>query len=74
VETHHTQIVNAEAIQLVRDYMVDPEHHMAHPKRYHYGRLTDRVGDTVTVPLGMGHMVFRVDHIVSNQLYGFGLP
>ncbi|KAJ5272111.1 hypothetical protein N7524_005380 [Penicillium chrysogenum] len=34
VETHHTQIVNAEAIQLVRDYMVDPEHHMAHPKRY----------------------------------------
>ncbi|KAJ5942585.1 hypothetical protein N7516_002753 [Penicillium verrucosum] len=34
VDSHQTKIVNAEAIQLVRDYMISPEHHMAHPKRY----------------------------------------
>ncbi|KAB8078109.1 cytochrome P450 [Aspergillus leporis] len=34
VDKEHVRIVNAEAIQLVRDYMVDPEHHMAHPKRF----------------------------------------
>ncbi|KAK4927845.1 hypothetical protein LTR66_016268, partial [Elasticomyces elasticus] len=34
VESTHLRIVNAEAIQLVRDYMLDPGHHMAHPKRY----------------------------------------
>ncbi|KAJ5215369.1 m-cresol methyl hydroxylase [Penicillium cinerascens] len=34
VESQHLRVVNAEAIQLVRDYMVDPSHHMAHPKRY----------------------------------------
>lgn len=42
-------------------------------QRVHYGRLTDRVGDTVTVAFGMGHMVLRVDHIVPYQLYGFGV-
>ncbi|EAW11664.1 cytochrome P450 [Aspergillus clavatus NRRL 1] len=34
VDSQHVKIVNAEAIQLVRDYLVDPEHHMAHPKRF----------------------------------------
>ncbi|OJJ97582.1 hypothetical protein ASPACDRAFT_45673 [Aspergillus aculeatus ATCC 16872] len=34
VDSQHLPIVNAEAIQLVRDYMLDPEHHMAHPKRF----------------------------------------
>ena len=43
VESQHTQIVNAEAIQLVRDYMIDPEHHMAHPKRYS-NSITNSIG------------------------------
>ncbi|KAJ5302095.1 Cytochrome P450 [Penicillium antarcticum] len=34
VDSHHLEIVNAEAIQLVHDYQVDPEHHMSHPKRF----------------------------------------
>ncbi|KAJ5667192.1 m-cresol methyl hydroxylase [Penicillium longicatenatum] len=34
VDSTHLPVVNAEAIQLVRDYMLDPGHHMAHPKRY----------------------------------------
>ncbi|THC91845.1 hypothetical protein EYZ11_008693 [Aspergillus tanneri] len=34
VDSQHIKIVNAEAIQLMRDYLVDPENHMAHPKRF----------------------------------------
>lgn len=34
VDSQHLKIVNAEAIQLVRDYLVDAEHHMAHAKRF----------------------------------------
>ncbi|KAI0433347.1 putative cytochrome P450 oxidoreductase [Xylaria sp. FL1042] len=34
VEREHLSIVNAEAIQLVRDYMLFPEDHMLHPKRF----------------------------------------
>ena len=34
VESNHLQIVEAEARQLVRDYMLFPEEHMLHPKRF----------------------------------------
>ena len=34
VESNHLQVVDAEAIQLVRDYMLFPEDHMLHPKRF----------------------------------------
>ncbi|KAH8195803.1 hypothetical protein TruAng_010046 [Truncatella angustata] len=34
VEREHLSIVNAEAVQLVRDYMLYPEDHMLHPKRF----------------------------------------
>lgn len=34
VDRQHLAIVNAEAIQLVRDYMLFPEDHMLHPKRF----------------------------------------
>lgn len=34
VERQHLAIVNAEAIQLVHDYMTSPEDHMLHPKRF----------------------------------------
>ncbi|KAL1866482.1 hypothetical protein Daus18300_006717 [Diaporthe australafricana] len=34
VERQHLSVVNAEAIQLVRDYMISPEDHMLHPKRF----------------------------------------
>ncbi|KAI2620443.1 cytochrome P450 [Hypoxylon sp. NC1633] len=34
VENQHLPIVNAEAIQLVRDYMLFPGDHMLHPKRF----------------------------------------
>ena len=34
VENEHLPIVDAEAVQLVRDYMLYPEDHMLHPKRF----------------------------------------
>ncbi|KAI1334142.1 cytochrome P450 [Xylariaceae sp. FL0016] len=34
VEREHLSIVDAEAVQLVRDYMLFPEDHMLHPKRF----------------------------------------
>lgn len=34
VESQHLRIVNAEAVQLVRDYLLYPDDHMLHPKRF----------------------------------------
>lgn len=34
VENEHLPLVDAEAIQLVRDYMLYPKDHMLHPKRF----------------------------------------
>lgn len=34
VDSEHLRIVDAEAVQLVRDYMLYPEDHMLHPKRF----------------------------------------
>jgi hypothetical protein len=33
-EKHHIRLQNAEATQLMHDFMVAPEYHMEHPKRY----------------------------------------
>lgn len=33
-EKEHIKIQNAEAIQMLRDFVVAPEHHMLHPKRF----------------------------------------
>ncbi|KAK3074008.1 hypothetical protein LTR53_003904 [Teratosphaeriaceae sp. CCFEE 6253] len=34
VDDQYVQIQEAEASQMLRDYLVEPEHHMLHPKRY----------------------------------------
>lgn len=34
VENEHLPIINAEAVQLVRDYMLYPDNHMLHSKRF----------------------------------------
>ena len=33
-EKQHVQVQEAEAVQLMRDYLLNPEQHMLHPKRY----------------------------------------
>jgi cytochrome P450 family 619 len=30
----HLAVVDAEAVQMLRDFMVEPEGHMKHPKRF----------------------------------------
>jgi cytochrome P450 family 619 len=34
VEKEHIVLQNAEAVQMIHDYMLYPEEHMRHPKRY----------------------------------------
>lgn len=34
VDSDHLKIVNAEAVQLTRDFLRDPANHMLHPKRF----------------------------------------
>jgi cytochrome P450 len=34
VEKEHVVLQNAEAVQMIHDYMLCPEEHMRHPKRY----------------------------------------
>jgi len=34
IESDHLPIQHAEAVQLMRDFMLDPGQHMLHPKRY----------------------------------------
>lgn len=43
VDSQHVEIVNAEAIQMVRDYLTKPEDHMLHPKRYS-NSITNSIG------------------------------
>jgi cytochrome P450 family 619 len=43
VEREHLSVVNAEALQLVRDYMLFPEDHMLHPKRFS-NSITNSIG------------------------------
>ena len=45
-EKHHIHVQNAEAIQMVHDFMVDPDNHMAHPKRYS-NSITNSLGKEV---------------------------
>lgn len=44
VESNHLRIVNAEAVQLVRDYMIHPDDHMVHPKRFS-NSITNSIGE-----------------------------
>lgn len=48
VEREHLSIVNAEAIQLIRDYMLAPEDHMRHPKRFS-NSITNSIGRYCTL-------------------------
>ena len=42
-DQEHLNIVDAEALQLARDYMLYPEQHMKHPKRFS-NSVTNTVG------------------------------
>jgi cytochrome P450 family 619 len=39
----HTKVVDAEAVQMCRDFLIAPGDHMLHPRRY---------GNSITMSLG----------------------
>ena len=43
VNSEHLGIVDAEAVQLVRDFVLDPGNHMLHPKRFS-NSITNSIG------------------------------
>ena len=43
VNAEHLSIVDAEAVQLVRDFMLDPKNYMLHPKRFS-NSITNSIG------------------------------
>ena len=45
-EKQHIHVQHAEATQMIRDFLVDPENHMAHPKRYS-NSITNSLGTSV---------------------------
>lgn len=48
VQQQHLSLVNAEALQLVRDYMLFPEDHMLHPKRFS-NSIINSIGSRVSI-------------------------
>jgi hypothetical protein len=50
----HTKVVDAEAVQMCRDFLIAPEDHMVHPRRY---------GNSITMSLGE---FFRIKVSVRN--------
>ena len=47
VERDHLPVQNAEAVQMIRDFMVKPDQHMLHPKRF---------SNSIIMSLGMSHL------------------
>lgn len=65
VERQHLSIVDAEAIQLVRDYMISPEDHMLHPKRFS-NSISNTIGlSTRPSKKGRQLMTLRTQSLVS---------
>ena len=50
-EKQHVRVQNAEATQMMRDFMVDPGNHMRHPKRYS-NSITNSLGKSLMSKCG----------------------
>ncbi|KAL9035720.1 MAG: hypothetical protein Q9214_006454 [Letrouitia sp. 1 TL-2023] len=59
-EKQHIHVQHAEAIQMVRDFLVDPKNHMLHPKRY---------SNSITNSLVFGIRTKTVDSEYMSRLY-----
>ncbi|CAF9929816.1 MAG: hypothetical protein HETSPECPRED_007462 [Heterodermia speciosa] len=59
-EKQHIHIQHAEATQMIRDFMLDPDHHMAHPKRY---------SNSITNTLVFGIRTKAIDSEYMERLY-----
>ena len=63
-EKEHVHVQNAEAIQMVRDFLLDPDNHMLHPKRYS-NSITNSLGAS-DEPVFAHHKMFAIDVLVPN--------
>ncbi|KAK5655502.1 hypothetical protein OQA88_5773 [Cercophora sp. LCS_1] len=57
VVKHHIDLVNAEAIQMLRDFVVDPDGCMKHPKRFSNSIIMSLIYGTRTPSIKTRHMV-----------------
>ncbi|GAB1319456.1 hypothetical protein MFIFM68171_09666 [Madurella fahalii] len=57
VVKHHIDVVNAEAAQMLRDFVVQPEGHMKHPKRFSNSIIMSLIYGTRTPTIHTKHMV-----------------
>ena len=56
VEEQHLKVQEAEARQLLKDYLLDREHHMLHPKRFSNSIIMSLVWGVRTPTVQMSHM------------------
>ena len=62
-EKQHIHVQHAEALQMVHDFLVDPENHMLHPKRYS-NSITNSLGTSGFPYLKMSPL-FRSNVLVT---------
>ncbi|OIW27060.1 putative cytochrome P450 [Coniochaeta ligniaria NRRL 30616] len=61
VVKHHVDVVDAEAVQMLRDFVVDPQGHMRHPKRFSNSIIMSLIYGTRTPSIKTRHMVKLYD-------------
>ncbi|KAL9047336.1 MAG: hypothetical protein Q9214_000063 [Letrouitia sp. 1 TL-2023] len=64
VESQHLRIIDAEAVQLVRDYLIHPEDHMLHPKRFS-NSISNSIIFGVRTPSTKGEYMTRLYHLME---------
>ena len=61
VVNQHIVLQDAEAVQMLRDYMIQPEEHMRHPKRYSNSIIMSLLFGIRTPTINTSHMVRLYD-------------
>jgi cytochrome P450 len=61
VAKHHVEVVDAEAVQMLYDFVVEPEDHMRHPKRFTNSIVMSLVYGIRTPTINTAHMVKLYD-------------
>lgn len=54
----HLSVVDAEAVQMLRDFVEEPQNHMGHPKRF---------SNSIIMSLGRLSVVYRLQSAHANK-------
>lgn len=65
VVKNHLPVVDAEAVQMVRDFMLEPEGHMVHPKRF---------SNSIIMSLSKPFTHVHRANLISHAVYGTRTP